>query len=103
MFFPLLKQQLGQWGGGDVKFMAAASLWLSWPVLLGYVFLVAVVGGGLGLVVLLFRRFRLPEAWAARPWLARLHCAEEGLPYGVALGIGGLMILRPAVMSVFVG
>ena len=91
---------LGQWGGGDVKFMTASSLWLGWPVLVGYLFWVAVAGGVLGLVVLAFRRCKLPESWAARPWLARLHRAEQGLPYGVALGIGGLMMLGPAVASV---
>ncbi len=94
---------LGQWGGGDVKFMAAASLWLGWPVLAGFLVWVAVAGGGLALAVLAFRRIELPEAWAARPWLARLHRAEQGLPYGVALGIGGLVMLRPAVASVFAG
>ena len=94
---------LGQWGGGDVKFFAAASRWAGWPVLAGYLFWVAVAGGGLALAVLAFRRFNLPEAWAARPWLARLHRAEQGLPYGVALGIGGLVMLRPVVASVFAG
>ena len=94
---------LGQWGGGDVKFMAATSLWLGWPVLLDYLLLVAVAGGLLALTVLAFRRFKLPGAWAARPWLARLHRAEQGLPYGVALGIGGLALARPAVISVFAG
>lgn len=94
---------LGQWGGGDVKFMAAASLWLGWPVLAGFLLWVAIAGGGLAVAVLAFRRFRLRPAWAARPWLARLHRAEQGLPYGVALGIGGLVMLRPAVASVFAG
>ncbi len=99
--FGVLMFALGQWGGGDVKFMAASSLWLGWPVLIGYLFWVAIAGGVLGVAVLAFRRFRLPEAWAGRPWIARLHRAEQGLPYGVALGIGGLVMLRPAVASVF--
>ena len=80
----------GQWGGGDVKFLAAASLWLGWPLLAGYLVWVALAGGALALLVLAFRRFGLPDAWAARPWLARLHRSDQGLPYGIALGIGGL-------------
>ncbi|MEI6557570.1 MAG: prepilin peptidase [Rhodospirillaceae bacterium] len=94
---------LGQWGGGDVKFLAAASLWLGWPLLIGYLVWVALAGGALGLLVLAFRRFTRPESWAARPWLARLHRAEQGLPYGVALGIGGLVMLRPAVAGLLAG
>ena len=92
---------LGQWGGGDVKFMAASSLWLGWPVLVGYVLWVAIAGGVLGVLVLAFRRWHLPEAWQERPWLARLHRAGQGLPYGVALGAGGLVMLHPAIVSVF--
>lgn len=94
---------LGQWGGGDVKFMAATSLWLGWPALLDYLLVVAVAGGVLALAVLAFRRLKLPPGWAERPWLARLHRAEQGLPYGVALGIGGLAMARPVVVSVFAG
>jgi prepilin peptidase CpaA len=94
---------LGQWGGGDVKFMTAISLWLGWPGLFGYCLTVAVAGGVLAVAVLAFRRLTLPPAWAARPWLRRLHHEEEGLPYGVALGVAGLVFLRPAVASVLGG
>ena len=93
----------GWMGGGDVKFMAATSLWLGWPVLAGYLLWVAIAGGGLALVILAFRRLPLRAGWAERPWLARLHRAEQGLPYGIALGLGGLVMLRPAVASVFPG
>lgn len=101
--FGVLMFALGQWGGGDVKFMAAASLWLGWPSLIGYLLVVAIAGGALAVVVLLFRRVRLPERWAAWPWLERLHRPDEGLPYGVALGCGGLIVLRPAVAAVLGG
>jgi prepilin peptidase CpaA len=83
--------------------MAAVSLWLGWPGLVGYCLVVAVAGGVLAAAVLVFRRLTLPAVWAARPWLARLHRADEGLPYGVALGVGGLVFLRPAVASVLGG
>ena len=98
--FGVLMFALGQWGGGDVKFMAATSLWLGWPDLLGYLMVVAVLGGVQALVVLAFRRCRLPAAWARRAWLARLHQVDEGLPYGVALGCGGLLSLSAAVAAV---
>jgi len=101
--FGLLMFVLGQWGGGDVKFMAATCLWLGWPLLLGYLVVVALAGGVVTVAILLFRRLPLPAAWAARPWLARLHRAGQGVPYGVALGCGGLIVLRPAVLSVLGG
>ncbi len=101
--FGVVMFALGQWGGGDVKLMTAVSLWLGWSGFIGYCLVVAVAGGVLAMAVLAFRRMTLPAAWAARPWLARLHRADEGLPYGVALGVGGLVFLRPAVASVLGG
>ncbi len=101
--FGVLMFALGQWGGGDVKFMAATSLWLGWPTLIVYCVVVSLAGGVLAVVVLIFRRLPLPRSWAGRPWLARLHGSDQGLPYGVALGGGGLLLLRPAVASVLGG
>jgi len=101
--FGVLMFALGQWGGGDVKFLAATALWLGWPLLVAYVLAVAVAGGVLAILVLIFRRFPLPAAWAAWPWLERLHRPDQGLPYGLALGCGGLVVVRSAVASVLGG
>lgn len=83
---------LGVWGGGDVKLLAAVSLWTGFSGLPVYVYWVGVLGGVLGLVILALRR--LPAAWVQQPsWLARLHTPEQGVPYGVALGGAGLWLI----------
>ena len=84
---------LGLWGGGDVKLMAALGLWLGWPLILPYLQLMVLLGGGVGLGLLVFRRLQLPASWLARPWLARLHAPDEGMPYGLALGGAALMMM----------
>ena len=58
-------------GGGDAKLLAAASLWVGPDQWLPFVALVAVFGGVLAVVILIFRNFpagalMLP-AWAQRP------------------------------------
>ena len=49
-------------------------------------------GGALTLLLLQFRQWPLPYAFAGQTWLLRLHAKESGIPYGIALAIGALMI-----------
>lgn len=83
--------RLGMWGGGDVKLAAALALWFGWAPLATWLFLIAVIGGVVALVILVFRRFPLPGS--APEWLLRLHARHEGIPYGVAI-CGGALLLR---------
>ncbi|MHA1524609.1 MAG: A24 family peptidase [Alphaproteobacteria bacterium] len=79
-------------GGGDAKLFAATALWLGWDTLLAYTLEAAIFGGVLTLAILLFRRAPLP-AWLKAPaWVERLHRADEGVPYGVALAAAGLSV-----------
>jgi len=80
-------------GGGDAKFLAAASIWFGWGVLPSFLFLVALGGGILSLIILVFRRFQLPPVLADVGWVRRLHSEELGVPYGVAIGISGLLLI----------
>jgi prepilin peptidase CpaA len=90
----------GLFGGGDAKLLAATVLWLGFgkdpnglPYLLEYVLMTAVFGGALAIVLLGLRNVPMPAALSARPWLARLHDARSGIPYGVALAAGALVVL----------
>lgn len=88
------------WGGGDVKLATAVCLWFGWADLLRWALITALAGGLLAIMIILFRRVRLNENWPN--WLAQLHNKDEGMPYGVAIGIGGLFC-ADRVLSLFQG
>jgi len=85
-------------GGGDAKMIAAAALWVgldrtgSMYGILSYLIIVGLAGGLFAFLLLTFRRFPLPAVFAGQSWLLRLHSANEGVPYGVALAIAGLYV-----------
>ncbi len=83
---------MGWMGGGDAKILAAASLWFGFSYLVSYLLYASVFGGALTLLLLQFRQWPLPYILAGQPWLLRLHAKETGIPYGIALAIGALMI-----------
>ncbi|MBN9600495.1 MAG: prepilin peptidase [Afipia sp.] len=83
---------LGWIGGGDAKVAAAAALWFGFDHLMPYLLFAAVFGGALTLLMLQFRQWPLPYALAAQPWLSRLHGRDSGIPYGIALALGALMV-----------
>lgn len=82
-------------GGGDAKLLAAASLWMGPAALVQFFVYAALIGGALAFALILFRMARLPRAVAGVPWLERLHEKRQGVPYALALAIGGL-IAAPA-------
>jgi prepilin peptidase CpaA len=84
---------IGYIGGGDAKLFAGTALWLGLPDLLPYALLATIMGGGLALLLLAVRRLPLPAFLARESWLLRLHDAKSGIPYGVALAAGALLIL----------
>jgi prepilin peptidase CpaA len=88
-------------GGGDAKLFAMIVLWLGFGkdpsngllYLFEYVMMTAVFGGALAIVLIGLRNVPMPTALSDHPWLARLHDARSGIPYGVALAAGALVIL----------
>jgi prepilin peptidase CpaA len=82
---------LGWIGGGDAKLAAATAAWLGWTAILDYGLAAALFGGVLTLVILGARMAPLPAAFGRIGWLARLHNASAGVPYGIALAAAGLM------------
>jgi prepilin peptidase CpaA len=82
----------GWMGGGDAKVAAATALWLGFAPLLNYFLYASVFGGALTLLVLEFRRWPLPYPLGAQQWLLRLHSRDSGIPYGIALAMGALMV-----------
>jgi prepilin peptidase CpaA len=83
---------MGWVGGGDAKVASAAALWFGFGHLLNYLVYASLFGGALTLLLLQFRQWPLPYPFAGQAWLLRLHAKESGIPYGIALAIGALMV-----------
>ena len=79
-------------GGGDAKLAAATAVWLGWQNLFEFGFEASAIGGGLTLFILIWRRYEMPPVLMRRVWIARLHSATNGVPYGIALAVTGLLL-----------
>lgn len=79
-------------GGGDAKLAAAVALWLGFENLFGYLLCVALVGGSLAMMFMTLRAYPLPAFVATEPWAVRLHDKRGGIPYGIALAAGALLV-----------
>lgn len=84
-------------GGGDAKLAAATALWFGFDHLMPYVLYASILGGVLTLAMLQFRRVPLPDALAGQEWVARLHRADSGVPYGIALAVAALLVYPDTV------
>jgi prepilin peptidase CpaA len=79
-------------GGGDAKLAAATALWLGFDQLLSYLLVASILGGLLTFAILKFRLSPLPNALARQDWVLRLHRLDGGIPYGIALAAGALLV-----------
>jgi prepilin peptidase CpaA len=80
-------------GGGDAKLFACTALWMGLSDVLTYTLAVSVLGGLLTLGLLALRRVPLPAVFARQGWIMKLHDDTSGIPYGVALAAGALVLL----------
>ena len=83
---------MGWVGGGDAKVAAGVALWFGFDHLLNYLVYASLFGGALTLLLLQFRQWPLPYPLAGQAWLNRLHDKQSGIPYGIALAIGALVV-----------
>jgi len=83
---------MGWVGGGDAKVAAAASLWFGFEHLLPYLVFASLFGGALTVLLLQLRQWPLPYPLSSQAWLSRLHDKQTGIPYGIALALGALLI-----------
>ena len=84
-------------GGGDAKLAAATALWVGPELLMNYLLYASILGGALTLLMIRFRVHPLPGILAGREWVERLHRMDAGVPYGIALAIGALMVYPDTV------
>ncbi|WP_334655779.1 A24 family peptidase [Sphingomonas panaciterrae] len=78
----------GWMGGGDVKMIAALALWVPVPALIQILLVMSIVGGLITVVMLIDHRIRKAAG-------------NPEVPYGVAIAIAGLMILREPLLNHF--
>ena len=79
-------------GGGDAKLAAVAALWLGFDRLADYLLTSSLLGGAVTIAILTFRLVPLPRWLARDACVARLHQADGGVPYGIALAAAALVI-----------
>ncbi len=79
-------------GGGDAKLASATALWLGFDHIADYGLYAALIGGAITVLVLVMRRWPLPGFLMRQQWIARLHDRENGVPYGIALALAGLIL-----------
>ena len=84
-------------GGGDAKLAAATALWIGFDPLMNYLVYSSLIGGALTLAILRYRHIPMPALLESQDWAARLHRADSGVPYGIALAAGALAVYPQTV------
>lgn len=79
-------------GGGDAKLAAATALWLGFANLPEYLVISSFLGGMLTLFLFITRDYPLPRFLHKQEWALRVHSLKDGIPYGIALAAGGLLV-----------
>lgn len=78
---------IGAMGGGDVKLIAALSLWLPFGPLVRMIFVMAIIGGLVTLATLVWHRIKQRGG------------APE-IPYGVAISCAGLWVFANELLTI---
>ena len=87
----------GWFGGGDAKLMAAIALWIGPDNLFPYILYVAIAGGMIATAFSSVRSVPLPRMFLGEAWAVRLHRPDAGIPYGIALAAGALLVFPQTV------
>ncbi len=82
----------GYLGGGDVKIIAAAALWLGSEHFGPFLIFTAIYGGLLSVIILYVRNMPLPAFLHHQTWLLDWQCGKAAVPYGIAIGLAGLSV-----------
>jgi len=77
-------------GGGDIKLITVCALWVGWQVLPEFIFLMAMAGGLLAIVLWLLRK--LLARWKLGRPLPRVLKMGEPVPYGIAIAAAMLIL-----------
>jgi prepilin peptidase CpaA len=78
-------------GGGDAKLMAAVAVWTGMTALIPFIVWTTMAGGVMAAGLLAARQFIPAGAYPA--FVEHLLKKQNGIPYGVAIMIGGVMAI----------
>lgn len=82
----------GKLGAGDVKLLAAATLWVGAGQAAMFLFATTLAGAALAIFLLRFRKFPLPAFAMEHQWALEMHARQKAMPYGVAIAVGALVV-----------
>lgn len=77
-------------GGGDSKLMSAFALWVGIQGLFPFLFYMSIIGGGLGLVALILKKYQPVNNAPEDSWVAQCQSGHSKVPYGIAIFGGAL-------------
>lgn len=84
---------IGGMGGGDAKLLAASAVWMGFSMeLLQYLVYASLLGGLLTVMVMIYRGSALSVFTGGNLFLRHFADRKVGIPYGVALGLAGLIV-----------
>jgi prepilin peptidase CpaA len=78
----------GIMGGGDAKFGTALALWTGLKGLVPFIFVMALVGGVLGVMALGLRNKKIFANPKPGSWIEQTQSGVSAVPYGVAISLG---------------
>ena len=93
---------MGGMGGGDAKLMASTALFMGFGMeLVQYVLISALLGGGLTLALISYRKSALAVFTNQNMFMRHFANEEAGVPYGIALGVGGLLTFPSSPLMIW--
>jgi prepilin peptidase CpaA len=93
---------MGGMGGGDAKLMAATAVFMGVNMQLAeYLVISAFLGGVLTIALLSYRKSALAVFTSRNVFLRHFANQDVGVPYGIALGAGGLLTYPESPLMVW--
>jgi prepilin peptidase CpaA len=93
---------IGAMGGGDAKLLAATSVFFGFDMsLMNYLLIATLIGGAITLGIMIYRKSAMAVFTGHNLFLRNFADEKAGIPYGIALGIGGLIAYPESPLMVW--
>lgn len=78
-------------GAADSKLGTAVALWVGMAGLPVFLFWMAVAGGVLGVLALIFKRYKPVKSPPKNSWIDQVQGGASKVPYGIAIAVGAVV------------